>query len=466
MIHVLFKFGRLYLGLFLMCLAVGVQGQEEQQVEEQEAELPTEQLSIYETLVFDRPFAVLTGQEPAGDGDFNVSTYSETGDELDPAQVQDLGRFQEAISDIELAGGAWDVNLTENLSSMGEIYQQQGMHEEAVDSFGRAMHVSRVNLGLNSLEHLPFVERMVDSYLALGDWESADQYQEYLYTVLRREYGLDDPRMVPVLHKKASWELSLFNARWGDELGSKLINALFLYRTASTLVSAHFGPGDERYANYLKDTAGAAYLVSRYQTLIRESTQAQYRGVQDGFLDNPRGFAATFDDGYTQGLEALQRIVASFPQEQRTSIEYAETLLLEGDWYLLFDRRRAAEAKYGQAYEIIAARPDGGALIDMIFGTVKPLPAFSREIESILTTSNYEGRAMMARDSGHIDVQFAVTPYGSVTDLEVLPGENEIDSRVVSSLRRRIRTTIFRPVIADGEMVRSSENRFRYRYAY
>jgi tetratricopeptide (TPR) repeat protein len=466
MIHVLPKFGRLCLGPLMLCLAFGAQGQEEQEAEEQLEESSAEELSVYETLVFDRPFVVLAGQGPKAGDENNVSTYAETGDELDPEQVLNLRRFEQAVSDIELAGGAWDVNLTENLSSMGEIYQQQGMHEEAVDSYGRAMHVSRVNLGLKSLEHLPFVERMVDSYLALGDWESADQYQEYLYNILRREYGLDDPRMVPVLHKRASWELSLFNARWGDELGSKLINALFLYRTASNLVSVYFGPNDQRYENYLRDTAGAAYLVSRYQTLIRETTQVQYRGVQDSFVDGPRGFGASYDDGYTQGLEALQRIVASFTEQQRTSVDYVEALLLEADWYLLFDRRRAAQARYGEAYAIIAARPDGEALIGSMFGVVKPLPAFSEEIESILTTSNYQGRAMIARESGHIDVQFDITPYGAVTDLEVLTDDSGIDGRVVSSLRRRIRTTMFRPVIEDGELVRSSGNRFRYRYAY
>ncbi len=465
MIHALPMMRQLQLALALLCLATGALGQDTLQVDEGIDESSGEELSVYDTLVFDSPREIISGRENESLRK-EVSTNLSIRDGSDQVEATDILRFQDTISDIESTGGAWDINLTENLSSMGEIYQQRGMHQEAVDSYGRAMHISRVNLGLTSQEHLPFVERMVDSYLALGDWDSADRYHDYLFNALRQEYGLNDPRMVPALRKRASWELSLFNARWGEELGAKLLNALFLYRTASNLVNRYYGPDDQRFSNYLRDTAGAAYLVSRYQALIKEAATGQYRRVQESFVDGSRGLVGNYDDGYRQGLEALQLIVASFPEERRTTVDYAEALLLEADWYLVFDRRRAAEAKYSEAYDLIASLPVEEGSNRSLFSSVLPLPAFSEEIESILTTSNYEGRVAIARDSGYVDVQFAVTRFGEVTDLEVLTDENQVDSRVVSSLRRRIRGTMFRPVIVDGELVRSENNRFRYYYAY
>jgi len=467
MTHVLQRIGRLITGLMVLCLSIQGHGQTESETDEQPAESSPERVSVYETLVFDRPVAVLPGEEPVANDAVVVYTNTVPPGELSADQVLSLQRFQDNVSAVEFEGGAWDINLTENLTSIGEIYQRQGMHQEAIDAYTRAMHVSRVNFGLNSLDHLPLVERLVDSYMVLGDWESANQYQEYLYYTQRREYGMNDPRMATVMHRRANWELSVFNARWGDELGGKLINALNLYRSASTLVSIHFGPNDERYSRYLRDTAGTAYLVSRYQTLIRETTPAQYSPAQNFYLESPRGgFSMGFEDGYEDGLSALQSLVESFPEEDRNTEEYAQALILEADWYLLFERRRAAQERYRAAYTVIEALENAEALIDRTFGAVKPLPYFSELIESIFVKGNFEGRASVAQETGYIDVQFDVNAYGSVANLEVLTDDAEVDSRVVSTLRRQIRRTVFRPRVQDGEVIRTSGNRFRYRYAY
>ena len=466
MIQVPQRNGRLVAGLLVLCLSIQGYGQTETESGEQTTESSVERASVYETLVFDRPVAVQSGEGRISNKAMDVSAYSAPQGESNADLILSLQRFEDAVTTIEFDGGAWDINLTENLTSMGEIYQQQGLYQEAIDVYSRAMHVSRVNLGLNSLDHLPVVERMIDNYLALGDWESANQYQEYLYNAQRREYGMNDPRMVSVLSQRAIWELSLFNARWGDELGSKLLRALYLYQVASNLVSVHFGQDDERYSKFLKDTAGTAYLVSRYQALIRETTQMQYSPAQDLYPDGPRGFIGSFDDGYEDGLEALQSNVGSFSEEDRDSVEYAQALILEADWYLLYDRRRAAQAKYREAYEILRSRQNAKTLIENAFGTVKPLPDFSDQIESIFIKGNFEGRALVARESGYVEVQFDVTSFGSVANLKVLTDEAEVDNRVISALRRQIRGTLFRPKVQDGEVVRSNGNRFRYRYVY
>lgn len=467
MIQLLQRNGRFTTGLVFLCLSFHGFSQTESEVEEPVSETSPERISVYETLVFDSPVAVLPGDDAVILDTARTIAGAAPSGELNLDQSLSLQQFQEAVNAIEYQGGAWDIALTENLSSIGEIYQQQGMYQEAIDSFSRAMHVSRVNFGLNSLDHIPLVERMVDSYLALGDWESANQYQDYLYYTQSREYGLDDPRMASVMHRRANWELNVFNARWGDELGYKLLNALQLYRAASNIVSVHFGRDDERYSRYLRDTAGTAYLVSRYQTLIRETQQLQYNSTQDLYLNATRsGFSGTFDDGYEDGLEALQRIVESFGEDERNSSEYAQALILEADWYLLFERRRAAQAKYREAFDILQALEGGDALLERAYGTVQPLPVFSDQIESIFVTGKFAGRSLVAHDSGSIDVQFDVTSSGSVANLEILTDDPDIDSRVVSTLRRQIRRTVFRPKVEEGEVVRSSGNRFRYRYAY
>ncbi len=428
------------------------------------AEAP--QPSIYETLIFDAPVALTTDMDPDWSGMHGQARRETAPSGGFERQLQSLESVQQSISAIEFEGGAWDLGLAENLVAMAELYSGQGAYQEAVDAYERAIHVSRVNLGLDSLEHIPTVERLIDNYVALGDWQSADRYQEYLYYTHRKAFGLDDPRMLPVLDRLARWKLSVFNARWGDQQGLNLISALRLYRIASTIVSTHFGSGDERYFRYLRDTAGTAYLVARYQGLVAEASQPEYRIIEERYPDQSRTFSPAFIEGYEEGLDALQLIVDSFGEEDRLTTEYAAALNHLGDWYLLFDRRRTAETLYAEAYGVLAAQENGDELIREVFGKVMPLPTFSDEIETIFISSAVSSREQEARKIGFVDVEFAVSAYGAVTDLAILTDESLVDSRVLSSLRRKVRATTFRPIVENGEMVRSEGNRFRYRFVY
>ncbi|MCB1671406.1 MAG: tetratricopeptide repeat protein [Gammaproteobacteria bacterium] len=423
-------------------------------------------LSVYETLVFDLPipmqeeFQGYTGLE-------EIDVFSlQPEDGLVEEQLLAIQHLESNISEIEQTGGPWDLNLSENLVAMAELYEQQGAYDEAIDAYARAMHISRVNLGLDSLDHIPMAEHLVEAYLAKGDLASADQYQEYLYYTQSRVFGFEDPRIVPALDRLASWKLKIFNAGFGEPLALQLVSALRLYQAASNIVSHNFGNRDERYAKYLRDTAGTAFLVSRYKGLIDETPITEFRTIQERYPDGYRDYNVAFIEGYEEGLEALQLIADSFAEEQHDSKEYAKALVHLADWYLLFDRQRSAESSYAEAYQVLSGQENSAELIGELFGTVRPLPAFSDEIETIFIKSTMEGREQVARASGFVDVRFDVTQYGTATNLEVLTEENEINERVISNLRRKVRATTFRPIVKDGEPVRSEGNQFRYRFVY
>jgi tetratricopeptide (TPR) repeat protein len=423
--------------------------------------------SVYETLVFDSPVSLALTADLALEPDSTLPMNLQPETALAEQRLLSMQAIQDAISAIELEGGPWELGLTENLAAMAQVFEQQGAYQEAADAYARAMHISRVNLGLDSLDHLPVVERMIDVYLALGDLASADQYQEYLYYTQRRAFGLEDPRMVPVLNRMARWKLRMFNAGFGEPLVLNLVSALRLYQTTTNLVISHFGRDDERYARLLRDTAGTAYLVSRYRSQIEDMAPTDYRGLQEQYPDPNGHYRLAFVEGYEDGLEALQLIADSFPEDQRSSRSYAEALIHQADWFLLFDRHRSAQTYYAQAYDVLLGLEDGAQVIEEVFARVTPLPDFSEDIESIFVKSNVAGRSQVARSSGFVDVMFDVTPYGSVVNLEILSEEaGAEDARVFSTLRRQVRATTFRPVISQGQTVRSEGNRFRYPYVY
>ena len=105
---------------------------------------------------------------------------------------QYIREYNSAVEEIEYTGGAWDRALVEELFALGLLQQQQGDHDAAVKTFDRAIHVNRINDGLYTLQQIPHVESMLDSYLALKDWQNADDYNNYLFFVQRKAFGAND----------------------------------------------------------------------------------------------------------------------------------------------------------------------------------------------------------------------------------------------------------------------------------
>jgi len=141
------------------------------------------------------------------------------------ARREAIAAYSARVTKIESAGGVWDQGLVEELAALGRAQQELGEHAAAVDTLSRALHVNRINAGLHTLEQVPVVEAMIESYTALGDWGQADLYQNYLYYVQHRAYGIDDPRMIPVLERLGCWNLEAFTVGAGEPLGLRLFTA-------------------------------------------------------------------------------------------------------------------------------------------------------------------------------------------------------------------------------------------------
>lgn len=435
--------------------------------ETQAAELTT--VDIYTRLVFGSPERIIEGLDETA-ASREISAASEAVPEPVNAAYDNLmdriRQSRTSIDALEFSGGPWDIGLAEELASLGGMFQQQGAFQQAIEMFDRAMHVTRINHGLDNLEQVPVVEQLINSYLAMGEWDKADQFHTYLYYTQKKAYGLNDPRMIPVLDRLARWNLSVFNVGYGDAVGLRLTNAFYLYRTASNIVDLHFGKQDERFVNYLEDMAGAAYLVSRNPGLMAEATRPEYRNTQAMFNDAANQINPITSQGYREGLEALEEVARLYAGKEEARLDYAQALIRLADWYLMFERRRTAADHYTEAYNLIALMENGDQLVQETFFHVEALPELSVNIEELTLGARVDMSRMGARRSGVLEVEFDVTSYGAATDIDVLTEETDENTRVISALRRKVRSTVFRPTVVDGELVRSENNRFQYRYWY
>lgn len=437
-----------------------VYAQEEQEVESEESIRARSPL-----LYIDMPVRVVEGVDPM----MPLPAQAQLIDpELDPAFDQRLDSIQQynsVVTDIELDGGAWDGGLVEELASMGRLQQQQGNHVAAIDTLDRAIHVNRINSGLYTLEQIPAVEQLIQSYMALGNWEQADMYNNYLFHVQQKAYGFDDPRLIPVLDRLATWNIQAFKIGYGNMLGIKLRQSQIMFNAAARMVDAHFGKSDERFVSYQRNIANSAFLVASNPDLMSEIERPEYRNMQQMLAEKLNEQRRVQPPGFRTGERALLEIAMFYQEQGEDPYALAEAITHLADWYLIFDRRRGTLDNYKLAWDIVQELENSEELTEQLFGSVAPLPTFASSIETPEAFyRNEEGTEALKFD--YADLIFDVTSKGLVRNVESISEETEANQAQLSKLRISVRSMRFRPLIVDGVPQRSNGNHFRYRYWY
>ena len=388
--------------------------------------------------------------------------------ESDPAFGQrsdSIRRYNSAVSDIELDGGAWDGGLVEELASLGRLQQQQGNHIGAIQTLDRAIHVNRINSGLYTLEQIPVVEQLIQSHMALGDWEEADIYNNYLYHVQQKAYGFDDPRLIPVLERLATWNIQAFKIGHGSLLGIKLRQSQIMFNAAARMVDVHFGKADERFINYQRNIASSAYLVAQNPDLMAQIDKSEYRTRQQVFAEQMNEQRQVQPSGFRTGERALLEVVMLYQEKGYDTYALAEAITHLADWYLIFGRRQSALKSYKLAWDMLQGLEDSEELTQQLFGSVTPLPAFGSSIEVPDAFYRTEDGSQALRFD-YADLTFDVTENGLARNVVSISEETEDNQAQLGKLRNSTRSMRFRPLVIDGEPQRSFENHFRYRYWY
>ena len=244
----------------------------------QEAPEPDASLTPRSPLLYvDTPVLVEDGIDPA------LPAARSADPATDPAfeqRIDSIVQYNSTVTEIELEGGAWDDGLVEELSALGRLQQQQGDHLAAIETLDRAIHVNRINSGLYTLEQVSVVQQLIQSHMALGDWEQADIYNNYLFHVQQKAFGADDPRLIPVLDRLATWHIQAFNIGYGSLRGVRLRQAQIMFNAAARMVGMHFGKNDARFVDYQRSIAHSAYLIARNPDLMLEIDRPEYRNMQ------------------------------------------------------------------------------------------------------------------------------------------------------------------------------------------
>lgn len=354
-----------------------------------------------------------------------------------------------SIAEEEARNGPYSASLIELLTSLGLAYQESGEDVLAVTVLDRALYLKRVNEGLFGIDQAALLERLIESELAIGRLESAEDLRARLLDLARRNRS--DERSATIFREAAEREVDRYETFLREGLPPQLTigdpgapqraaasgvwRARRLYNEAIWALAANPRLNRTELAELEEGLARTYYLEA-------SNRNRWYQGVDDPL--------------YGLGLVSYQRRVdyTGTGASQSEAIAYARALVELADWSLLFSRNGTAVKRYAEAYELLAGQSVSAASIEEFFPTDTPvfLPSFA--------PPPLDGAAV-AGSTAYVDVDFEIGKYGQPRKVAIVAATGERAEAISKQLASAIGNGRFRPSpLADG-----AEYRLRYSLA-
>jgi len=385
------------------------------------------------------------------------------GSRTDPTQSgKAVVEYQNSIKNLQKLHGAFYDQISQELVGMGLAYRNLGLDKEAIDAFNRSLHINRINHGLYDDSQLPILELIIQTNTALADWQALDQNYHYLYWVTRRIYGSDDPRLLPVIDRVGRWHLHAYSLADDQQPFEHLITADLLFQDAVRIIEENYGPDDPRLVDPLYGLVMSNYQIASHASATVMYDDLRYNSVNSGFMDDTREeVQARLDligDSYRDGKKAMEKIVNIY--DKNTDLptdEHGMALILLGDWYLLFDRRKSAMEAYANAYRKLQESGMQQTDINDLFDHPRSLPALQ------LPTEYQAKQAASPGEKGeYVIARFDVSKTGLASNIEIVEASPADDIVLMRHAKASIRATRFRPKLENGQPVATTGVNIKY----
>lgn len=405
---------------------------------------------------------------------------------------QNIADYEASIQNLELSEGVFSEQLPQQLLALGSALQESGDLDTALEYYGRATHITRVNQGLFSTEQIPILERIIDNYLSRGDIKSADEQQRYMFYLQQKSFGSDSADLLPALYNYAEWNMFAFSAppsnsfyanplKAGSNLNptvirsldeanfrvERLIHAQSIYWSIIQILLDNFGMQDPRLLDFEKRLALTNYYFAT--TVATElDTMSLTVAEPSHSTTMPQLPAPSISSmGYRHGREALERrrnYMLEMPGVP--VIEQAKAGLDLADWMLLFNRQRVKSLEMYQTLHDELDPDNNNPEITDIFSPALPvlLPSFIYPFNSRFTLGIPPEQALVYQ--GYIDVEFKLNRFGKTSDINVLATSTDANDNLEITLVRLLQRSIYRPRFGNGKVLTEDLVQARFYYAY
>lgn len=361
--------------------------------------------------------------------------------------------YRRALQLLEDRHGGASRRLLTPLRGLALTYQAAGRQDAAAPLLERAVAISRRSDGLFNEDQLQLLEPLIDSYVATGRWEEAEQAQLYAYQLNERKYR-GTPKLIPALKRLASWY----------ERTRRYASARRTWSRMYLISTDKLQPNVPGAVDALRGMARTHRLEYLYGPEVTDDMQAQNAGSlgfrmesveRDPFGQRIQGGPATSYQLDPQGKAYLEAALALVERADPPQPYARGVLLVElGDWQMLA-KGKDAQQLYARAWPLLPREPGTaeGALRNPL---LYPGQLLYRSPTAARRYDNLPDDAVVAR---YAVAEFTVTADGRVKDAKVVEGDATDDQK--QSFLNALNRAVYRPRFVDGKAVDTGQVRFR-----
>ena len=372
--------------------------------------------------------------------------------------IDDDLRFQleaqfQALQELKDTEDAFSERLGETFYSYGDALQRAGRIDEARDVFAQALHINKVNNGVNHIAQRPLLKSLAWVELAAGDIEKAEEYVSRMIWVEKQQRAVYDTFSYDVILALGNKILDqyLYRPVVGESSLATLNSAskYFKYiirRYGDQPLDRLFMPyGELAYTQHLKlrlaPGVQRSYSNQRFDEPFRgQQFPSGIRGRESRLPEPTRRVYGSIDTGEQYMREYLSKAGRADDAEHKV-----QALLNLGDIHQLLGRSGLASRFYERAW-IEAQELDEDH--ELVVGMSRPhkLPAFfyasDRDIDNVVTST----------PRAKVPLDISVNSEGRVKTIFTDPDGTD-SPKLTSRARRMVKQITFRPAIEAGKLV-------------
>ncbi len=341
--------------------------------------------------------------------------------------------YEAAIGIIERVEDRLNSALINPLRGLGAAQLASGRPDLALDTFGRAQHVSHVNEGPHNINQIAIIESLAEIYIHIGEFDEADELQDRIYELYARKYTTDSEEIIPALFKRAAWQHRL--RLYGRERDT--------YRRIIKIIERHHGKKELALIRPLTGLANAFLYVSE--------------------LDREYHRDSTLTTGEIYAKRA-KRIAEEHPDATWTIKE--DTFLSLADFYIFSDKAAKAKRAYQDTWDLLSE--DESRLVNrydhlestVLLQDIYPPKYYDIDEDSERIDQDEEFQR------GKIVTKFMISIRGRARNFEIIeshpPGLVDMEKDVLREMRR----LLYRPRLEDREVVETQNVIYTHEFFY
>ena len=371
-----------------------------------------------------------------------------------------------------VAAGPRAESLVDLLAQLSEVYERMDLLLLADATTERMLDIVRTNQGLYSLEQLPGIRRLMALRSAQSNAAGVWELDQRLLDLADRHP--DDVRSATILADAAERRLEILHGYESGKYQPEIELGCY-YQGGFFEPDASLRGSRPMYSADLDTLRRGCRSGNRMhvkRALLYEAQSMYFTAASIG-LRQP-DFPVTEVRSLLSDVILLSYRTANYSTGRRTyeilldyeidagsaPLTHAETLVQSADWSVFYSpvlgTALMAEAlsAYRKAYDWLQQHDVPQESIDALFNPETPvaLPSF---VTSPLETSE-------AGSTGYIDVAFDISSRGRGDNIEIIGTSENVRRAATRDLEQLIGRTLFRPVIAQGEVVELAPVSLRY----